>query len=99
MRAYAGSKHPHITYNSSEEDPDDDYDVEAVNQSLQERLQDPAKALCMKERLFKGIRPEVLQNNCRIIGDFVALMNKWQTLLAAKPRRAFGKPSIITTRT
>jgi hypothetical protein len=77
MRAYATSKHPHITYNSSEEDPDDDYDLEAVNQALQERYQDPAEALRMKARLFEGVRPEVLQNNRRIIGDFVALMKQW----------------------
>jgi hypothetical protein len=98
MKAYAVNKHPHISYDPSEEDPEDDYDVEAVNQALQERYQAPAEALRMKARLFEGVRPEVLHNNRRIIGDFVALMKQWQSMLAIKPICASG-PSITTTRT
>jgi hypothetical protein len=98
MKAYAASKHPHISYDPFEEDPEDDYDVEAVNQTLQEQYQAPAEALRMKARLFEGVRPEVLHNNRRIIGDFVALMKEWQMMLAVKPVRASG-PSITTTRT
>ena len=68
---------PNIPYNSSEEDPDTDYDVEAVNWSLQERLQDPEEAQRIKARLFEGIRPEVLQYDRQVIGDFVSLMKRW----------------------